>query len=144
MPLICLAFVLIKLPVPIFLCWQKYCSVNYLKQINALSVLVVGSFTAQRKQRTKIKSNSFFCPNVLVTSLRCTFWAVVLIKLAVKEGQVNYHLSFRQVAFLFLLVVCPNSALNTDNNPAAYYALYYVFGNLAHTYFVVGCCRLVR
>ena len=87
MPLICLAFVLIKLPAPIFLCWQKYCSVNYLKQINALSVLVVGSFTAQRKQRTKIKSNSFFCPNVLVTSLRCTFWAVVLIKLAVKEGQ---------------------------------------------------------
>ena len=39
---------------------------------------------------------------------------------------------------------CPNLALNTDNNPAAYGGFYYIFSKLAHAYIVVGCCRLVR
>jgi hypothetical protein len=38
----------------------------------------------------------------------------------------------------------PNFALNTDNNPANYYVIFYIFSKLAHAYIVVGCCRLVR
>ena len=46
--------------------------------------------------------------------------------------------------FLYCWLFCPNLALNTDNNPANFGVFYYIFGKLAHAYFVVGCCRLVR
>jgi hypothetical protein len=33
----------------------------------------------------------------------------------------------------------PNFSLNNDNNPANYCEIFYILGNLAHVYFVVGC-----
>ena len=33
----------------------------------------------------------------------------------------------------------PNFSINNDNNPANYCVIFYIFGNLAHVNFVVGC-----